>query len=172
MTITATTTQSGFFRRYPMAIPSAGVLFHDDQHRVMLVKPTGRAEWEIPGGVVEVRAGEVPITTGRREVSEELGLDLLLGRLLAVDTVPQGQDHAPMMAFVFDGGVLSAEQHAAIRFVDGEIERYDYVDPEHLDGLVVPRLARRITASARHARTGELTPVYLEHGYNLAATTP
>ncbi|OXM60955.1 hypothetical protein [Amycolatopsis vastitatis] len=56
---TPTATQQHFFENYPMAIPSAGVLFFDnpDHERVLIVKPSGRALWEIPGGVTEARRG-------------------------------------------------------------------------------------------------------------------
>jgi ADP-ribose pyrophosphatase YjhB (NUDIX family) len=40
----------------------------------------------------------VPIAT-RREVAEELGLDITVGRLLGIDSVPEGLDYAPMLAF-------------------------------------------------------------------------
>lgn len=106
---TPTATQQRFFENYPMAIPSAGVLFFDDlnHERVLVVKPAGRKWWEIPGGVNEARRGESPLATARREVAEELGLDVTVGRLLATDSIPEGDDHAPMLAFVYYGGVLT-----------------------------------------------------------------
>ncbi|MEV6871522.1 NUDIX hydrolase [Amycolatopsis sp. NPDC051128] len=84
---TPTATQQHFFENYPMAIPSAGVLFFDNptHERVLIVKPRGRALWEIPGGVTEARRGESPLGTARREVAEELGLDITVGRILGID---------------------------------------------------------------------------------------
>ena len=64
----------------------AGVLFFDPGERVLLVDSVYKDPWEIPGGVVE--ANESPGQTAVREVREELGLMLPLGRLLAVDWVP------------------------------------------------------------------------------------
>ena len=47
---------------------AAGVLFFDEQGRVMLVDPTYKPGWEIPGGYVE--AGESPLEACVREVKE------------------------------------------------------------------------------------------------------
>jgi ADP-ribose pyrophosphatase YjhB (NUDIX family) len=170
---TPTATQQRFFENYPMAIPSAGVLFFDGAacERVLLVKPSGRKWWEIPGGVNEARSGESPRVTARREIAEELGLDVAIGRLLGTDSVPEGDDHAPMLAFVYYGGVLTAEQDAAIRYVDHEIGERRYVAPDldQLATMMVHRLARRVAACALHARTGNPEPLCLEHGYVPAA---
>ena len=56
-------------RRWP-----PGVLLFDDADRVLLVDPTYKPGWEFPGGVVE--RGEAPSRAARREVAEELGIDL------------------------------------------------------------------------------------------------
>ena len=52
---------------------AAGVLFRDQQSRVLLVETTYKTEWEIPGGAVE--ADEAPWTTATRELREELGVE-------------------------------------------------------------------------------------------------
>jgi 8-oxo-dGTP diphosphatase len=49
---------------------AAGVLFVDEQERVLLVRPTYKAYWEIPGGYVD--EGESPLQACTREVAEEL----------------------------------------------------------------------------------------------------
>jgi 8-oxo-dGTP diphosphatase len=46
------------------------VLFRDAAGRVLLVKPTYKNGWEIPGGYVD--AGESPRAAAAREVKEEL----------------------------------------------------------------------------------------------------
>jgi ADP-ribose pyrophosphatase YjhB (NUDIX family) len=153
-----------------MAVPSAGVLFFDQQDHVLLVQPRGRSGMEVPGGVTEIRNGESPLASARREVAEELGLDVHIGRLLGIDSVPEGADHPPMLAFIYDGGILTAEQLDAVHFADNEIESYRFVNPTQLDGLLVPRLARRITACALARHHGP-EPLYLEHGRMPTATS-
>jgi ADP-ribose pyrophosphatase YjhB (NUDIX family) len=65
---------------------AAGALFFDDAGRVLLVHPTYKDTWDIPGGYVE--RGESPAAACRRELQEELGLDRKPVRLLAVDWAP------------------------------------------------------------------------------------
>jgi len=64
------------------------MLFTDSGGRVLVVKPTYKPGWELPGGSVE--DGESPATAATREVDEELGLRRSPGCLLAVDYVPAG----------------------------------------------------------------------------------
>lgn len=52
---------------------AAGALFRDVAGRVLLVEPTYKENWEVPGGAVE--QDESPTAACRREVLEELGLD-------------------------------------------------------------------------------------------------
>jgi ADP-ribose pyrophosphatase YjhB (NUDIX family) len=69
------------------AIPvSAGALIFDRAGRLIL-KPTYKSGWTIPGGVLETD-GETPGDAGRREVAEELGLHIDAGhpaRLACMD---------------------------------------------------------------------------------------
>src|SRR5258707_14543061 len=85
---------------------AAGVLIRDGSDRVLLVKPSYKAGWEIPGGYVE--PGESPKQAARREVHEELGIDTPIGRLLVVDWAPH-PDEGDKVLFIFDGGELGDE---------------------------------------------------------------
>ena len=134
-------------------IVAAGALFSDGDGRIMLVRPSYKPFWDIPGGVVE--PDETPIQACAREIAEELGLTVEVGRLLVADWAPQNGDR---LLFVFDGGQLTADQLESIRFVDGEITAWEFVEPSRLEEFVKPRLARRLLA----ARPGETR--YLENG--------
>src|SRR4051794_34297997 len=58
----------------PMATPrvAAGALIRDVEGRILLVKPTYKDGWDIPGGYVE--PGESPADACNREIAEEIGL--------------------------------------------------------------------------------------------------
>jgi 8-oxo-dGTP diphosphatase len=145
----------------PMALPrvAAGALIFDGQGRVLLVKPTYKDGWEIPGGYVE--PGETPVEGARREVGEELGLDRELGRALVVDWAPSDKEGDKVL-FVFDGGVIGDQERDAIVLPSDELEAFAFHDLGDVGGLLIERLARRVLAAAsarRHAET-----VYLEHG--------
>ena len=148
-------------RQRPAATPriAAGALFLDEHGRVMLVRPTYKAHWEIPGGYVE--EGESPLDACIREVAEELGLQVTVGRLLTVDWAPR-PDEGDKMLFVFDGGTLDQSQLNNVIFRDGEISEWAFVDSSKLDELTIPRLARRIRESIEARR--ERQTLYLEQG--------
>ena len=148
---------------------AAGVLFFDAGGRVLLVDPVYKDPWEIPGGVVD--ADESPGQAAVREVREELGLALPLGRLLAVDWVAPGPPRSDALAseglmMVFDGGVLTADQVAAIELQREELRGWAFVPEEQLHRFLNDRLTRRVRASLRARRTG--TAMYLENGHDLA----
>ncbi len=108
-------TEGGFidpdtwFARLPGVVVMAGALITDPAGQVLLVKPNYRDHWTLPGGICE--PGEPPHAGCAREVAEEIGLSLPVGRLLAVDwSQPFGQQARPIMHFVFDGGTLDDGQ--------------------------------------------------------------
>ncbi|MFC5053854.1 NUDIX hydrolase [Saccharothrix xinjiangensis] len=149
---------------FPMAILSAGVLFFDETGRVMLVRPTYKPDWGIPGGVVEASLGETPLQAAHREVAEELGIDVLVGPVLTIDSVPAADGHPARLAFVFDGGVLGPEQLELIRFQDGEVAETRFCDLDQVGRLLPPRLTRRVLSSIAARRGQGPWPVYLHHG--------
>jgi 8-oxo-dGTP diphosphatase len=149
----------------PMSRPrvAAGALFFDAQGRVLLVKPTYKDGWEIPGGYVE--PGETPIEACEREIKEELGLDRKIERLLVVDWAPSTKEGDKVL-FVFDGGELPASEHAAITLPPDELAASEFHDTAILHELMIERLARRL-AAAVEARQTDVTR-YLEHGVTKA----
>jgi ADP-ribose pyrophosphatase YjhB (NUDIX family) len=62
-----------FYQSLPAKRMAAGCLFFNSEKQVMLVKPTYKPTWEIPGGITELN--ESPKLCCQREVSEELGLN-------------------------------------------------------------------------------------------------
>ncbi|MFE3328544.1 NUDIX domain-containing protein [Streptomyces sp. NPDC059176] len=139
---------------------AAGALFFDDAGRVLMVEPTYKDYWEIPGGYVET--GESPLRAAIREVQEELGITPPLGRLLAVDWAPS-EAEGDKVLYLFDGGQLTPEQLAGITLQPDELRSYAFLALDEVPDRTIPRLARRILAAAE-ARA-KAVPVYLEHGH-------
>ena len=136
----------------------AGVLVRDERSRVLLIEPTYKESWEIPGGVVE--ADESPRAACAREVEEELGLRRGVGRLLCMEWQGPEPDRSESLMFIYDGGVLS--DWSAIRLSTDELASFRFVEPVDLDTLVVERLARRIRAALTALTLG--TVAELEDG--------
>ncbi|PZS23735.1 MAG: NUDIX hydrolase [Pseudonocardiales bacterium] len=138
---------------------AAGVLFFDDEGRVLLVQPTYKDYWDIPGGYVET--GETPAQAAAREVREELGIEAAVGPLLVADWAPH-PDEGDKLLLIFDGGVLTAEQIGAIRLQADELASYTFRDPAEVTALLIPRLGRRVKAAVDARQSGHTS--YLEHG--------
>ena len=58
----------------PTIPASAGALVRGRKGRLLVLKPTYKGGWTIPGGVIEI--GESPWEACRREAKEESGLDI------------------------------------------------------------------------------------------------
>jgi len=138
---------------------AAGALFFDSTGRVMLVRPTYKTGWDIPGGYVE--QDESPLAACRREVNEELGITPPIGRLLVVDWAPHPNEGDKVL-YIFDGDELSPADVAAIRLDHSELAEYAFYSVEEATSVLVPRLARRLAAAARAHR--ERLTFFLEHG--------
>ncbi|WP_326652596.1 NUDIX hydrolase [Streptomyces sp. NBC_01750] len=144
---------------------AAGALFFDPTGRVLMVEPSYKDYWDIPGGYVET--GESPLQAAAREVREELGITPSLSRLLAVDWAPNPNEGDKVL-YLFEGGQLAPEELARITLQPDELKSYAFLDPSEIDERTIPRLARRIHA-AIEARLA-VAPVYLEHGQTPGST--
>jgi ADP-ribose pyrophosphatase YjhB (NUDIX family) len=145
-------------------VMAAGVLFRDRLDRILLVEPSYKSNWEIPGGVVE--ADESPWAAATRELAEELGWDNPLGRLLVVDHVRPQDSRPERVVFVFDGGVLDETDLAGTEFPDGEILSAGFHTLAEARYKVKPLLADRL-AVALNAVEQEVT-VLCEQGQRIA----
>ncbi|MGA4838749.1 NUDIX domain-containing protein [Streptomyces sp. G45] len=128
----------------PRVLVGAAALIRDRAGRVLLVEPNYREGWALPGGTVESDDGESPRQGARRETVEEVGLDLELGGLLAVDWVPGTDERPPLVAYLYDGGVLGDERFASIRLQEEELLSWRLVAREELSAYLPERLARRV----------------------------
>jgi 8-oxo-dGTP diphosphatase len=101
-----------------MQVVVAGALIAD---RALLVAQRRRPSdlaglWELPGG--KVVPGETEITALARELREELGVEVVVGERIGVDVAIS--DAMVLRAYLVKqtGGVLTALDHRALRWVD------------------------------------------------------
>ena len=128
-------------------LSAAGVVV-DDGGRVLLIR-RGKApdlgEWSIPGGAVEL--GESIEDALRREIREETGLEVAVGRLLEIfERVERDEAGAIRFHYVVidyrctvTGGELCAGDDA----LDAA-----FVDPADLDRYALRTSVRRVISSA------------------------
>ncbi len=145
----------------------AQMLVRDDsgadggEPRVLLCNLTYKADWDLPGGVVEV--GESPRLAVSREVEEELALEIPAGELLLTDWLPPWGGWDDAICLVFDGGVHSASIAERIVPQAREIRTAAFLTLDEVDERAADFTARRVRAAlASLAGTG---PAYSESGH-------
>jgi 8-oxo-dGTP diphosphatase len=131
---------------------AAKVVYRDESGRILLVDPTYKPDWDLPGGMAE--ANEPPLAAARREVNEELGLDIPEGALLTVDWVPPHGPWDDTLVFIFDGGVLTAAQIGGLRVLDDELAAFRFCGTEEAARLLRADVWRRLDVALEALRTG------------------
>ncbi|HWF82046.1 MAG TPA: NUDIX hydrolase [Streptosporangiaceae bacterium] len=140
-----------WFASLPGVVVAAGALITDPGGRVLLVKPNYRELWSIPGGICEF--GEPPHVGCHREVAEEIGLEIPVGRLLAIDwSQPYGEQARPIMHLVFDGGQV--DDGGDIVLQEAELDGYRFTAPDELAAHLPPFGLARITGALRAVASG------------------
>jgi ADP-ribose pyrophosphatase YjhB (NUDIX family) len=142
----------------PRIPASAGALIFDAAGRLLILKPSYKKGWTIPGGQVE-SGGESPWEACRRETREECALEIEHGRLACVDFLRPRANRPGGVRFLFDCGAFSDEWLAAIRLQEAEIEEHRLAELSAASALLSGPLRRRVSASV--SREGCL---YLEEG--------
>jgi len=142
----------------PRVPASAGALLRDDDGRILILKPTYKSGWTVPGGQIE-EDGESPWEGCRREVAEETGLVVTSGRLACVDFLHPKPGRPGGVRFLFDCGVVDADRRAGLVLQVEEISEAQWTAADEavrlLSGPVGRRVARALAASGT---------VYLESG--------
>jgi len=158
----------------PPGIPvSAGALIFAPGGRLLILKPTYKSGWTIPGGIMEAD-GETPWEACRREVREEVALDVTFGRLVAVDFLRPKPSKAGGMRFLFDCGVFDDDALDGIELQEEELSEYLLAEPARALELLSGPLRRRVGAALALGAGAEGGPavgdtgapecVYLEDG--------
>ena len=153
------------FPEVPRVPASAGALIFDEHGRLLILKPSYKKGWTIPGGQIEA-AGESPWAACQREAREECGLEVSHGRLVCVDYRPPKPTRSGGVRFLFDCGAFTDRQLNAITLQDGEIVAYRLTTLAEALTLLSGPLRRRVSASAGTERC-----LYLENGRPVAGVT-
>ncbi|MGQ4380589.1 NUDIX domain-containing protein [Streptomyces sp. SAS_267] len=160
-----TTDFAAYIAGLPRVLVGAATLLRDADGRVLIVEPNYREGWTLPGGTVESDDGESPRQGARRETAEEIGLDVEIGRLLAVDWV-LGPERPPVVAYLYDGGVLGERELKAIRLQEEELLSWRLVPREEVTAHMSGASGRRVLAALDVLAEGSGT-AELENGHRV-----
>jgi 8-oxo-dGTP diphosphatase len=137
----------------------AHVLIRAPAGRLLLCETQFKQDWELPGGIVE--PGEPPRVGAAREVHEELGIELGIGRLLVADWMPPYLGWDDALELVFDGGELADADLGRLVLQPSEIRQARFVTLAEAQPLVTELSHRRLTVACGLS-AGEAA--YLENG--------
>ncbi len=149
----------------PRIPASAGALIGDGDGRILILKPTYKSGWTVPGGQMEAD-GETPWEACRREVAEETGLEVHGGRLVCVDFLRPRTGRPGGLRFLFDCGSVDTNGGYRIVLQETEIAAYRWAAPEEAAGLLSGPVGRRVGHGLGASGT-----VYLEDGRPVAGVS-
>lgn len=111
-------------------------LLRNERGEVLLCELVYKSAWDLPGGVVD--PGESPATCVHREVTEELGLDLPVGSLAAVNWLPPYRGWDDALLLLFDLGTVDSALMERAVLQPREIRAVHWVAPDDLADHVAP----------------------------------
>lgn len=120
-------------------------LITDHAGRWLIVLPAHNHRWwHLPGGLIE--HNESPTAACRREIREELGIDLPTGPLVAVDwTLSRRIGRRARFTFTFSMGTQDATTIGpSIRLQSTELSDWQWCPPVRALSLLHPDVAARV----------------------------
>jgi len=133
-----------YLKSLPQKIIAVGILLFDDEGKLLILKPSYKDDWSIPGGVVE--KGESPIEALKRETMEEIGFVPRIDKLLIVDTKAERilnylEDSIQM---IFLGKKLSLNEIREMEIDNKEIVDFKFVELEKAKKILSAKIFNRI----------------------------
>ena len=132
----------------PRIPASAGALIWDRKGRLLVLNPTYKGGWTIPGGIVEAD-GETPWEGCRRETLEETGLVVERGRLVCVDFLRPRPGRPGGIRFLFDCGRLDDDTLDGVVLQAEEISEHRLAAIDEALSLLSGPVRRRVRAAVK-----------------------
>jgi len=131
--------------------------------KILLVKATYKDHWSFSGGIIKEL--ESPAEGLKREVKEELGLRIKVGKPLIIEYLKRPKENrieeSIQMLFLCKLG--KGEKLSNIKFVDGEIEEYKFVLPKMVPKMISKWGAKRWESVMEALKKNKI--MYLENKY-------
>lgn len=131
---------------------AADVLVRDQAGQILIVEPTYKDFWDLPGGMAE--ANEPPRAAAERELREELGLHTEVGRLLVLDWDAPHGPWDDQLVFIFDTPPMTTDQIASLTVQDSELAGFAFLPADQATRRLRPDMAARLTRAIAAQETG------------------
>ena len=144
-----------YHKTLPAKRMGAGAILRDQAGRVLLVEPTYKKLWEVPGGVVE--ALESPLSAVIRELEEELGIRFCASEfsLLSVDYLYETDVQTDALMFLFHGPTFDEQRIRSIQLENAELSSFAFVSLDDAHTKLGPVVGPRILRACEGLRTGQ-----------------
>ncbi|MFH1433575.1 MAG: NUDIX hydrolase [Candidatus Uhrbacteria bacterium] len=139
---------------------ASGVLLFNDADQLLIVKPSYKNHWSIPGGIVDL--DESPTECVVRECNEEVGISIRSPRLVCVDYRSADVERNEHINFVYLADQLIDSDIDSIEIDGDEIIEYKFVFMPDALKQISPRIVRLINSTGIDNKTKQV--YYLENG--------
>ncbi|MEI6285531.1 MAG: aminoglycoside 6-adenylyltransferase [Bacillota bacterium] len=139
-----------YYDSLPKKLIAAKILLFNQSGELLIVKPSYKPYWGLPGGIVE--ADESPVDACAREVYEEIGLNIV-PELADVEWLPSTVEYPERIHFTFRAACLTTIEIESIKIDGQEIVDFRFVMPEQAYEL----LNHNIVAGVRRCIAKSLT---------------
>jgi 8-oxo-dGTP diphosphatase len=129
---------------------AAHAVLVDEGGRVLIVKPSYKRRWHLPGGYVH--AGETPARAAAREAHEELGIEPALSGPVVIAWAPDAGAERILFLHV---GELTAELRQAVQIDGAEIIDWTMQPTERLGERLHARMAARVYVAIEASHRGQ-----------------
>jgi len=134
-------------REYPAhPLVGVGALIHDREGRVLLIKrrfEPNKGRWSLPGGLLET--GETLLEAGRREVKEEVGVEIEVEELFQVsEEIVRDTEGKARFHFVLVDFLATVDPEDATIILNAESESFIWAKAKDIKGLDVSENTKRI----------------------------
>lgn len=123
---------------YPKKNMAAGALIFNTNNELLIVKPTYKKCWHLPGGVVE--RNESPIVACIREVKEECNLLIDPNIFVATCHCSDIDNEIDALLFIFSCNSINESIIKEIKLPEDELEGFKFIEVsesrKYLDGII------------------------------------
>ena len=107
-----------------IALGAKALIFNNNSD-LLVLKPSYRDHWVIPGGIVD--GGESPSEACKREVFEEIAIKVGEVKLICIVYSQANSKREESVEFIFSSDVFNTLQESTIRVDGKEIEKWQFV---------------------------------------------